>query len=163
MKKAVLTAASLVLVFSLAGCAQEGGSDSGATTSPNEQEHGEAVSVPDFLYGRIVDITGNRVEVALADLGDLDSGPDEGAVGAGEGGAAVEAATSTVPASGGAEEVAEILEFTDETISFTVPAGTKIYSMGEEIGISKLKKGDTVAVDLDEADESKCVLLEKLA
>lgn len=154
-KKGITLLLAFALIMSLAACGankQGGGME--------ENGDGAFASAEDCVYGKITKIAGNEIEVAVAKKqeGVSDGVEDidlDGVMVPGE---------NDLPVIGGSGEDGDAgeVEFTGESLSLVIPAGVKIYSMGQEINLSTLKKGDMVSVTLDAEDHDRVLSMEKV-
>ena len=107
------------------------------------------------LYGKVTSIVGNEIELALAELPDDDAGDgdDDPAPVELPGGIVV---TQKEPIN------VESMEYTGESLTFTVPAGTQFYSDGQETVLSAVKKGSVVSVTVDNREDMNIQSIEVL-
>ena len=121
---------------------------------------GAFYSAEDGSYGKITSITGNELEIALAKKPENNAGYESSWS---EAGVQIPMGDNDMPVAGGDIDgsIAEI-ELTGETMKLTVPAGVKIYSGGQEINLSGLKKGDMVSVVFDGEDQNIILSIEKV-
>lgn len=151
MKKLTMLLLTLVLTLSFAACAAK----------PSSSDLEVINASGDYLYGKITNITGNEIEMALAEMPEDDEtepvDPQDGDV-------EIPMGEDAIPAVGGAaiDDVTNNLEFTGETKSFTVPAGIKVYSSGQEINLSNLKKGDMISVAFDPENPDTVLSVDKV-
>lgn len=154
MKKAMTLILALALTCTFAACG----------SGPQPESTGNIAAAPDgeetlvtmdceYLYGKVTNIVGNEIELALAEMPDMDApATDESQGNAADipdGPIAAAPAQPVDPAAGGGEN----LEYTGETMSFTLPAGVKFYSMGQETTQSALKKGSLVSIVVDNLED----------
>ncbi|MDO4307110.1 MAG: hypothetical protein Q4C77_09755 [Eubacteriales bacterium] len=115
----------------------------------------DAVCAREYIYGKITNITGNEIEVALAKMPeDVETEPKA----PNDDNVEIPMEANAISIVGGfAIDDADNLEFTGETKSLTIPAEVKVYSVGQEINLSNLKKGDIifVTVDTESADTAE--------
>lgn len=163
MKKLAISLTALLLVLSLAAC----GSTEQKPTSDGLNLEG-AAAVPegadvtgDTLYGKITGIVGNELEIALAQTPE---GGDTSHSGGGDSEGLTEMG-GLVPADSydPADNVDPNMEYTGETISVTIPAGTKVFGARQEIELSSLKKGDVVSLIVDPENHSIVRLVTKVS
>lgn len=167
MKKAITLILALLLLCGLTACGTNGDSsrESGDKTADGSGSSEASVTVEhEYLYGKITDIVGNEIELSLVKMPEIDSADDnsdgsnsdaadipDGAMAA----TPLQPAVSTDDIGGG-----ENIEYTGETISVVIPAGTKFYSMGQETTQSALKKGSLVSIEVDNLDDMNVQLVE---
>lgn len=96
----------------------------------------------EMLYGKVSNIVGNEIELALANPPAEDDAQDDSGLVPVElpGGILV---TQKEPIN------VESMEYTGESLTFTLPAGTKFYSSGQETTLSAVTKGAVVSVIVD--------------
>ena len=138
-------------VWGLAAC--------GAGGQGPADSQGAFTSAENALYGKITSITGNEIQVALA------KPPADDGRGAEElQGEAITPSENDMPVVGGEsiQDPASDLTFTGETRSFSLPAGIQIHSMGQEITLSGLNKGDVISVSVDPENPDTVVAVEKV-
>ena len=98
---------------------------------------------------------GNEIELALAELPDDDAGDgDDDPVPVELPGGIV--VTQKEPIN------VESMEYTGESLTFTVPAGTQFYSDGQETVLSAVKKGSVVSVTVDNREDMNIQSIEVL-
>lgn len=151
MKKLTLLLLTLAFTLSFAACAaKSSGSDLDVINASG-----------DYIYGKITNITGNEIEMALAEMPEEDDA-EPGDVPGDD--VEIPMGDNAIPAVGGAviDDVTDNLAFTGETKSFTIPAGIKVYSMGQEINLSNLKKGDVLSVAFDPENPDVVLSVEKV-
>lgn len=154
MKKLLVLLTVLTLMATLTACGgnstQQSEPDNHSASGTDETRNTEAVVDSEYLYGKVTKITGNEIELALAVMPEDDAASgeedDKDTVDI-SGGAAVAVAPATDIGSGATFE--ESMEYTGETLTLTIPAGTMIYSMGQESTITALKKGSLVSITID--------------
>lgn len=157
MKNMIALLLVLTLTLGLTSC----GFKSTGTDISGEAENdnnGAFSSSENTIYGKITAITGNEMEIALAKKTEPEDETED-----------LKDATPVSPGkndmpviNGEIENDSGDIEFTGETISLTVPAGIKIYSMGQEINMSDLKKGDMVSVAFDSDTHDNIISLDKV-
>lgn len=162
MKKMITMTLALALACSLAAC----GGNVDSTTGKTPPEGSGTVAVGgsggedimsadyEFLFGKVTSIVGNEIELALAEMPEVETPPVEEDT-AGENDipeGTVSAATGTI-AVDPSSNAGENMEFTGETLTITIPAGVQIYSMGQETTLSALKKGSLVSVMVDNLED----------
>lgn len=153
MKKLIVCLLTLTLAMGLAAC----GPDQTEKDTENNGD-GAFTSAENTVYGKITAITGNEMEIALAKRTEPEDVDDVL-----NGAAPMVPGENDVPVIGGeGEDGSGDIEFTGETMSLTVPAGIKIYSMGQEINLSSLKKGDMVSVAFDSDAHDNIISVEKV-
>lgn len=154
MQKLLVLLTALTLMATLAAC---GGSNTRQNEPDNHSASGNddvsstgTVADSEYLYGKVTKITGNEIELALAVMPEDDAPSDEE-----DGKDTLDipdgAAAGLVPATdaGSGATFEESMEYTGETLTLTIPAGTMIYSMGQESTITALKKGSLVSITID--------------
>lgn len=153
MKKLIAILLVLTLAMGLAAC---GSKSTGKDVENNG--NGALTSAENTVYGKITAITGNEIEIALAKKTESEDVDDD-----------LKDATPVVPGEndmpvigGESENDSGDIEFTGENMSLTIPAGIKIYSMGQEINLSNLKKGDMVSVAFDSDAHDNIISVEKV-
>lgn len=152
----------LVVVFAMSftACGAGGTNDKG--NSSGKSESGEQMafsSADDAIYGKITEITGNEIKVAIAKKpAENENGKDDLK------GDVITPNENDMPMIGGEgiEDPMDNLEFTGETKTFTIPAGVKITNMGQEINLSSLKKGDIISVVTDTDNPDTVVSVDKV-
>lgn len=176
MKKLIVTAAALTLIFALAGCSgQQAKAPETSAPAQTEEPSGETVSIQTYM-GQVSDKLGNDITVSLGEIV-LDSSEGSGEVAYVDENGNQEirskeddafdgenVTTIIVPmpedAAGEGEEgnagssPAEQLpiEFTGEVREFTVPAGAKITNaMGKEVSFDNVTKGSLVQLIVNES------------
>lgn len=166
MKKAITLILALLLLCGLTACGTNGDSarESGDKTADGSGSSEASVTVEhEYLYGKITDIVGNEIELSLVKVPEIDSADDSNSDAADTPDGAM-AATPLQPAvpAGSIDDVGggENIEYTGETISVVIPAGTKFYSMGQETTQSALKKGSLVSIEVDNLDDMNVQLVE---
>lgn len=152
MKKLTLLLLTLVLTLSFAACAAK----------PSSSDLGVISASGDYIYGKITNITGNEIEMALAEMPEDNDETEPGDIPDDD--VEIPMGDNAIPAVGGAviDDVTDNLEFTGETKSFTIPAGIKVYSAGQEINLSNLKKGDIISVAFDSENPDTVLSVEKV-
>ena len=159
MKKLITLVLVAILALSLAACGAKGAGNQGGGSG--SQEAGDQFALAgdeNSIYGKITSITGNEIEIAVAErLTNDDSSGDE---------LSSEVMTpneNDSPIVGAEiEDTTDDLEYTGETKTLTIPAGVKITNMGEEITLSSLKKGDILSVSIDPQDSDTVVAVDKV-
>lgn len=152
----------LVVVFAMSVTAcGTGETNSKGNLSDQSENGGQGAfsNSDDAVYGKITEITGNEIQVAIAkkpaedEIGEEDLKSN-----------AITPNENDVPMIGGEsiEDPMDNLEFTGETKTFTIPAGVKITNMGQEINLSSLKKGDIISVVTDTENPDTVVSVEKV-
>lgn len=142
MKKLLVIFTAIVLMATLAAC--------GANNTEQSSEGGDST----YLYGKITQITGNEIELAIALMPDDDTaGGDEGSKDAID--IPDDAAAALMPATEASlgDTFEESMEYTGETLTLTLPAGVEFLRMGEESTISELKKGSLVSITVDNMED----------
>lgn len=159
MKKTVTLVLAFALALSLSACGA--GNEKSQGDASGAQEAGDQFALADdenSIYGKIVNITGNEIEIAVAEKPvDDDSGRDELS------GEVITPNGNNMPVVGA--EIADTtddLKFTGEVKTLTIPAGVKITAQGEETSLSSLKKGDIVSVSVDPQDFGAVAALDKV-
>lgn len=152
MKKLTMLLLTLILTLIFTAC----------TAKPSDSDLDVVNTSGDYIYGKITNITGNEIEMALAEMPDENDEEDPGDILGGD--VEIPMGDNAIPAVGGAviDDVTDNLEFTGETNSFTIPAGIKVYSMGQEINLSNLKKGDIISVSVDPENPDTVLSVEKV-
>lgn len=152
MKTLMTLLLTLAMLFTLAACGSQAGGDQ--TQEPNQSDvldgdvSGGEEENYESLYGKVTSIVGNEIELALAELPDDDPAPVEL-----PGGIVV---TQKEPIN------VESMEYTGESLTFTVPAGTQFYSDGQETVLSAVKKGSVVSVTVDNREDMNIQSIEVL-
>lgn len=152
----------LVAVFALSftACGTGGTNDKENPSDQSENgNQGAFSSADDALYGKITEITGNEIKVAIAKKpAKNENGKDDLK------GEVITPNENDMPMIGGEgiEDPMDNLEFTGETKTFTIPAGVKITNMGQEINLSSLKKGDIISVVTDTENPDTVVCVDKV-
>ena len=152
----------LVVIFAMSFTACGTGGTNGKGNSSDPSESGEQMafsSADDAIYGKITEITGNEIKVAIAKKPAEDENGEEDLKSN-----AITPNENDVPMIGGEgiEDPMDNLEFTGETKTFTIPAGVKITNMGQEINLSSLKKGDIISVVTDTENPDTVVSMDKV-
>ena len=98
------------------------------------------------LYGKVTSVVGNEIELALAEL------PDDNATDGDSDPVPVELPGGIVVTQKEPINV-ESMEYTGESLTFTLPAGTQFYSDGQETTLSAIKKGSVVSVTVDNRED----------
>lgn len=160
MKKLMTLVFVAILALTLAACGAEGAGNQGDVSSG--QEAGDQFALAgdeNSIYGKIISITGNEIEVAVAERPTEDaSGGDEL-----EGDPIVPGENDSPIVGDEIEVTTDDLKYTGETKTLTIPAGVKITNMGEEINLSSLKKGDVVSISVDPEDPDTVVAVDKVS
>lgn len=151
----------LVAVFALSftACGTRGTNDKENPSDQSENgDQGAFSSADDAIYGKITEITGNEIKVAIAKKpAENENGKDDLK------GEVVTPNENDTPMIGGEiEDPMDNLEFTGETKTFIIPAGVKITNMGQEINLSSLKKGDIISVVTDTENPDNVVSVDKV-
>lgn len=152
----------LVVVFAMSftACGTQGVDEKGNLTDTSESGEQMAFSsADDAIYGKITEITGNEIKVAIAKkTAEGENGEEDLKSNA------ITPNENDVPMIGGEsiEDPMDNLEFTGETKIFTIPAGVKITNMGQEINLSSLKKGDIISVVTDTESPDTVVSVDKV-
>lgn len=152
----------LVVVFAMSftACGTGGTNDKGNPSDQSESGEQTAISNSnDAVYGKITEITGNEIKVAIAKRpAEKERGEEDLK------GEAITPNENDMPMIGGEEieDSMDDLEFTGETKTFTVPAGVKITNMGQEINLSSLKKGDIISIMTDAESPDTVVSVDKV-
>lgn len=159
MKKLITLVLVAILALSLAACGAKGAGNQGGGSG--SQEAGDQFALAgdeNSIYGKITSITGNEIEIAVAErLTNDDSSGDELS------GEVMTPNENDSPIVGAEiEDTTDDLEYTGETKNLTIPAGVKITNMGEEITLSSLKKGDILSVSIDPQDSDTVVAVDKV-
>ena len=159
MKKLMTLVLIATLALSLAACGAKGaGNQGGMSGSQDASDQFALAGDENSIYGKITNITGNEIEIAVAEKPtDDDSSGDE------------LSGTPMTPNENDSpivadeiEDTTNDLEYTGDSKTFTIPAGVKITSMGEEINLSSLKKGDVVSISVDPEDPDTVVAVDKV-
>lgn len=158
MKKLMTLIPAFVVACSLAACGSNaenstnGAKDDGSNLAEGLGD-GFATMDCEFLYGKITSITGNEIELALAEMPDMDvpaakegSGSDAGDIPDGAIGGPAQPLDSMDEGGGN-------MEYTGETLNIMLPVGVKFYSMGQETTLSALKKGSLVSIVVDNLED----------
>lgn len=152
MKKLTMLLLTLVLALSFAACAAK----------PSSSDLDVISASGDYIYGKITTITGNEIEMALAKIPEENDEAEPGDMPGDD--IEIPMGENAMPAVGGPviDDVTDNLEFTGEKKSLTIPAGIKVYSMGQEIKLSNLKKGDIISVAVDSENPDTVISVEKV-
>lgn len=151
----------VVLAVSFTACGTNGADNNKENTS-NKSESGEQGAFSnsaDAIYGKITEITGNEIKVAIAKKpAENEDGKDDLK------GEVMTPNENDVPMIGGEhiEDPMDNLEFTGETKTLTIPAGVKITNSGQEINLSSLKKGDIISFETDAKNPDTVVSVDKV-
>ncbi|MBS6195560.1 MAG: hypothetical protein KH828_08275 [Clostridiales bacterium] len=145
MKKFLSLILATVCVCSFAAC----GAKEEKTEKQEEPETFEEV------YGTITNIVGNEIEVSLVKMPDVEDAKEDTGKKEESAGGETEAVMMAPANEGEAMSAGEgqNMEYTGETITFSLPAGVKVYSMGQEATLSALKKGSLIAVAVDNQED----------
>lgn len=150
----------VVFAMSFTACGAQGAGEKGNSSDKSESGGQMAFSnADDTIYGKITEITGNEIKVAIAKKPvESEDGKDDLK------GDVITPNDSDVPMIGGEgiEDPIDNLEFTGETKTFTIPAGVKITNMGQEISLSSLKKGDIISVMTGVTDPDTVISVDKV-
>lgn len=152
----------LVVVFAMGftACGTEGTDNHKNPSGQSENgDQGAFSSSDDAVYGKITEITGNEIKVAIAKKpaeNEKDRDDLKGEV--------ISPSENDLPMIGGevTEDPMDNLEFTGETKTFAIPAGVKISSMGQEISLSSLKKGDIISIVTDTENPDTAISVDKV-
>lgn len=152
----------LVVVFAMGftACGTEGTDNHKNPSGQSENgDQGAFSSSDDAVYGKITEITGNEIKVAIAKKpaeNEKDRDDLKGEV--------ISPSENDLPMIGGevTEDPVDNLEFTGETKTFAIPAGVKISSMGQEISLSSLKKGDIISIVTDTENPDTAISVDKV-
>lgn len=152
---------ALLLVFTIAvGLAACQTNNAKTEMDDGSENNGDGAfsSAENAVYGKITDITGNEIKVALAQRTEPeDTGEDL------KNTAGITPSENDMPIIGGEDKTTSgDITFTGETMSLTLPAGVGIYSMGQEIPLSSLKKGDMVTISFDSDAHDHVTSVEKV-
>lgn len=160
MKKILVLALSAIMITTaLVGCSSKKDKGENALVSKSEIEGTTQ------YFGRVKNVTGNEIEVELAGYDEFLEAEEEyiNELNKEEGGKA-QMTDTTAPIS--SDDAAAIdnnsvggveLEFTGETKSFTIPAGSKVVSLitQKEAPVTDVKKGSILIINAkDNADSS---------
>lgn len=150
----------VVFAMSFTACGTQGADDKGNTSNKSESgDQGAFSSADEAIYGKITEITGNEIKVAIAKKPvENENGKDDLK------GDAFTPNENDVPMIGGEhiEDPMDNLEFTGETKTFTIPAGVKITNSGQKINLSNLKKGDIISFETDAKNPDTVVSVDKV-
>lgn len=152
----------LVVVFAMGftACGTEGTDNHKNPSGQSENgDQGAFSSSDDAVYGKITEITGNEIKVAIAKKpAENEKGKDDLK------GEVISPSENDLPMIGGevTEDPMDNLEFTGETKTFAIPAGVKISSMGQEISLSSLKKGDIISIVTDTENPDTAISVDKV-
>lgn len=155
---ALVLVAVLALSFTACGTGGVNGKENSSDPSENGDQ-GAFSNADDVIYGKITEITGNEIKVAIAEKpAEDESGMDDLK------GEVMTPNENDMPMIGGEgiEDPMDNLEFTGETKTFTIPAGVKITNSGQEINLSSLKKGDIISVVTDTENPDTVVSVDKV-
>lgn len=152
----------LVVVFSMSftACGTGETNDKGNSADQSESgDQGAFFNSDDAIYGKITEITGNEIKVAIAKKPAEDKNGEEDLKGE-----AMTPNENDTPMIGGEgiEDSMDNLEFTGDTKNFTILTGVKITNMGQEINLSSLKKGDIISVVTDTENPDTVVSVDKV-
>lgn len=157
MKKRICYMTVLTMLCVLTAC---GAGEKPGDTARNEGEISSegSESAPlesDYLYGKITSITGNEIELSLVKMPEPEAPSQEEKKEEGNDDQAVAALpmTPALPAGEIVDDAGENMEYTGETLTLTIPAGIKFYSMGNETTLSALKKGSLISVEVDSQED----------
>lgn len=152
----------LVVVFAMGftACGTDGTDNHKNPSGQSENgDQGAFSSSDDAVYGKITEITGNEIKVAIAKKpAENEKGKDDLK------GEVISPSENDLPMIGGesTEDPVDNLEFTGETKTFAIPAGVKISSMGQEISLSSLKKGDIISIVTDTENPDTAISVDKV-
>lgn len=152
----------LVVVFAMGftACGTEGTDNHKNPSGQSENgDQGAFSSSDDAVYGKITEITGNEIKVAIAKKpAENEKSKDDLK------GEVISPSENDLPMIGGevTEDPVDNLEFTGETKTFAIPAGVKISSMGQEISLSSLKKGDIISIVTDTENPDTAISVDKV-
>ena len=154
MKKLLTVALCLILLLSTAACSKlpigNGAVKPAEAPDPAEENC-------NITYGKVTKITGNELELNLAenpDLAQLDNDSTGDSAAADSGPDSV-AAAPPVPAIGAGDQGGEApkleLKYTGESKSFVIPAGAQIFdsATGKESKITAIKEGSVLMLYVD--------------
>lgn len=159
MKKLMTLVLVAVLALSLAACGVKGAGNQGGVSGSQEASDQFAFAGDEnSIYGKITSITGNELEVAVAERPTDDNGGVEEL----KGEPMTPNENDSPIVADEIEDTTNDLKYTGESKTFTIPAGVKITGMGEEINLSGLKKGDIVSVSVDPEDPDTVVAVDKV-
>lgn len=152
----------LVVVFAMGftACGTEGTDNHKNPSGQSENgDQGAFSSSDDAVYGKITEITGNEIKIAIAKKpaeNEKDRDDLKGEV--------ISPSENDLPMIGGesTEDPVDNLEFTGETKTFAIPAGVKISGMGQEISLSSLKKGDIISIVTDTENPDTAISVDKV-
>ena len=152
----------LVVVFAMGftACGTEGTDNHKNPSGQSEDgDQGAFSSSDDAVYGKITEITGNEIKIAIAKKpaeNEKDRDDLKGEV--------ISPSENDLPMIGGevTEDPVDNLEFTGETKTFAIPAGVKISGMGQEISLSSLKKGDIISIVTDTENPDTAISVDKV-
>ena len=152
----------LVVVFAMGftACGTEGTDNHKNPSGQSEDgDQGAFSSSDDAVYGKITEITGNEIKIAIAKKpaeNEKDRDDLKGEV--------ISPSENDIPMIGGevTEDPVDNLEFTGETKTFAIPAGVKISGMGQEISLSSLKKGDIISIVTDTENPDTAISVDKV-
>lgn len=132
----------LVPLLLMAGCQKNEKKVSDKEISSNESISQEI----DFTteYGKVTEINGNEVSLKMGTLKEKDEEEKQSEPIGDEAGTMTEAGQASE-----GEGLDSQLEYSDKKIDIIVKAGTKVLSMGENVGVKGMKKGSLVAIDKD--------------
>ncbi|WP_373218326.1 hypothetical protein [Ruminococcus sp. 5_1_39BFAA] len=119
----------------------------------------DVVCAKEYIYGKITNITGNEIEVALVEMPeDVETEPEA----PNDDNFEIPMEANEISTGGGfAIDDAGNLKFTGETKSLTIRSEVEVYSMGQEINLSNLKKGDIIFVTVDTENAETVLSVEK--
>lgn len=143
-----------ILILSLAACQKkEAGEADQAGKENNEEQVVSSEDMPDEIYGKVISIVGNEMELKLGNLPDEMTEPDEEIkqeAPSGDG----EAMASVTPAMEIDPDMFE-LEYTGETMKLTVNAGIPVKNMEKESSLSSIKEGGILRLAVEDAKAEK--------
>lgn len=147
MKKIGVVLLMSIMIFGLSACGKK---EAGETAQENKEgAEMNMEKMPDEIYGKVISIIGNEMELKLGNFPEEVEESDEEVkqeVPSGE----ASAVTSAVPAKEIDPDMFE-LEYTGETVKVTVNAGIPVKSMGKESSLSSIKDGGILQLSVEDA------------
>jgi len=162
MKKIFFIALSILVMLGTNACTSEQVTPNEITLNEVSRgpafSNGRGTSVDgmddnlEYIFGMVKSVVGNEVELMLAEVPEVPEDEDnidsfvEEKLTIGERPSVV-AATPIIGGSGGMD-----IEFTGETITFTIPTGTEILKMGNKSTVAGIKNGQLLGMFVDDLE-----------
>lgn len=164
MKKLVCMCVSLTLAASLSACGakEESGKMEEQEVMKSEISAEVEMVATESLYGKVTSVVGNEIELALAKAPEIPEMGESGQEVKVEEGMVAAVVLSAVAIETGAE-AEENMEFTGESMTITIPTGTKIYQAGQESTVNSIQKGSIVTMNVDNLDDMNIERLDILS